>query len=110
MDYETKLRTLEAMHALHMALPLDDTEAAAAFRATFGQDITTLLPRFFLDLGRTMIGTDRTLEYMEFIRQLSAYVMGDQDQMPNIQGVDKNYWMQSRKKAQQFLNAWRIDK
>ena len=110
MELEQKIRVLEAFNALSIVLPIDDPEARASFRAALGHDVADLLPKLFMDIGRHAIATDNTLLYFEFSRRLAAYVMQETDTMPEIEGIDKNYWLECREKAAKLLNAWGITK
>ena len=105
-DLETQIRIVEAFNALSMIIPIDDPEARASFRAAFGADIGHMLPKFFMDISHRAAEFDRTLVYFELARRLSNYVLGHADSMPNIEGIDENFWHEARKKAEKLMRSW----
>lgn len=104
-EKEFAKRILECSLLFSDILPIYKEEQRAAFRLTFDQDLTDLIPEFFADLSRhCMKNRVEALPYIKFIYQSCGWILGELDEAPDIDYPTDEI----QKKVTRQLSGWKL--
>ena len=109
-DRARAVRTIEALNALSVVLPLYEPESRAVFRAAFKLDLCELMPKFFMDLARLAIRhEDEFTEYLEYVKQLILYIDNPKATLPLPANAYDRFQADCKAEAQKLLKSWRVE-